>query len=119
MGFVSDKRASLGGWSFDGEDSNGEMRGEPDGAEKQYNTQKKFSADGDGALQLRLDCGDINRGGDEDEHGAERHGHDEDRGENGSEDSVHGVRVVVRGITEEENTLLEGEFERGKLIFMD
>src|SRR5258707_11149082 len=98
LGLLSDCETRLGSgngtsgrrWFLDAENSHGEMRGQPDGAEKKNNAQKQLCGDGDGALQRRFNGGDVNGGADKGEHGGESHRYDEEGGEDGGEDSFHG-----------------------------
>src|SRR5580692_6830599 len=55
------------------EDANGEMCGEPGGAEKEDDAEDQFGANCGGALRWRWDGCDVYRRADESEHGRESH----------------------------------------------
>src|ERR1700744_5868595 len=77
----SDKRRS----GIDGfvvvEDADGEMGGEPSGAEEKDDAEDEFSAHGGSALSGGWDRGDVDRRADEGKHGGERHRNNQDGGD--------------------------------------
>src|SRR5580692_4808820 len=81
VAFFSGKLSSGGGWFIFAEDTNGEMRGEPNSAEQQDNSENKFGNNGDSALERRRNRRDVVGGFHEDEHRGQRHRNDEHRGE--------------------------------------
>jgi hypothetical protein len=67
------------------------MRGEPYGAKEENHAKKEFRGHGAGAWQRRFDGGDGERGADQDDHGAKRHGDDQKHGENREKNVFHGA----------------------------
>src|SRR6267142_68731 len=95
-GFVSDNGSSLGRGFLWGKDAHREMRGEPDGSEKQHDAEEQLRAHGGGALEGRFERSHVLRGPNENEHSREGHHHDEDGGQNGRRRSVSRKAVNAR-----------------------
>src|SRR5258708_1108769 len=89
----SDNRSSLGRRFSWRKNTYGEMRGEPDGSEKEHHAEEQFRSHGHGALQRRIQRGYIFRSLNKHKHGSEGHRHDEDSCKNGSENHFHGTRI--------------------------
>src|SRR6267154_4518472 len=100
----SDNGASLGRRFSWRKNAHSEMRGEPDGSEKQYDAEEQFRSHGHGALQRRIQGGHIFRGLNKHKHGSEGHRHDEDSCKNGSENHFHGTRIEPPRIGKERIT---------------
>src|SRR6266851_1591281 len=112
LDLVSDNGSSLGRGILQGKNAHGEMRGEPDGSEKQHDAEEQLSAHGGGALERRFERSHVFRGLDENEHGPECHRHDEDGGQNGSENHFHRTGIRPPGIGMEKDSATGGKAER-------
>ena len=66
------------------------MRSEPNRAEQQNHSEKKLCSDGAGARQRILNGSDVVSSADEDDHGAEGHGDDQQRSQHGEKHMFHG-----------------------------
>src|SRR6266852_5120476 len=93
LGLGSDNGSSRGRGFLRGKNAHGEVRGQPDGSQKQHDTQEQLRAHGGGPLERRFKRGHVFRGLDKNKHGAEGHRHDEDGGQNGSENHFHGTGI--------------------------
>jgi len=62
------------------EDAHGEMRGEPDSAKQQNDSENEFRTDGDETLEGRVKGRNVDRGLHENKHCAESHRDDEHGG---------------------------------------
>src|SRR5580704_9917759 len=78
--FFSGKLSSGSGGIIFRKDTNGQMCGKPNCAEKQDNPKKQFRTDRGGSLEGRLARRDVIRGLHENEHRAKSHGNDENGG---------------------------------------
>src|SRR5580700_7623245 len=88
--FSLDKRGSGINVFFVMEDTDGEMCGEPRGAEEKDDAEDKFGTDGGSALGGRWDGGDVYGRADKGEHGGEGHRDDQCDGDDGGDDFFHG-----------------------------
>ena len=97
MGFGSDNgssaRLGLRRGFLCGEDANGEVRGEPDGAEEQDDAEEQFRAHRGSAMKGSIERRHIFRGLNENKHCAKSHGHNQDGGQDGSDDHFHGTWI--------------------------
>src|SRR6267142_602980 len=115
-GFVSDNGSSLGRGFLWGKDAHREMRGEPDGSEKQHDAEEQLRAHGGGALEGRFERSHVLRGPNENEHSREGHHHDEDGGQNGSEDHFHGTGTAPPSIGMKKDSATGGKAECKKTV---
>src|SRR5690242_5086614 len=86
----SGKGASIGFRLVGSVDAHGEVRGEPGGAEKKHDTEKQLGAERESALQGGIERIHVERGADQDEHGAERQQDDEHDGDDEENGVFHG-----------------------------
>ena len=93
-GFFRQGRSGIDGFVVV-EDADGEMGGEPGGAEKEPDAEHKFRTDGGGALRGRRDGGDVDRRADQREHRGESHRDDERSGKDRGEDHFHGANALA------------------------
>src|ERR1700733_5277336 len=91
--FSLDKRGSGINVFFVMEDTDGEMCGEPRGAEEKDDAEDKFGTDGGSALGGRWDGGDVYGRADKGEHGGEGHRDDQCDGDDGGDDFFHGEEM--------------------------
>src|SRR5208337_3131173 len=87
--FFSAKRSSLGRVLLWSEDQHGQMSGKPHGTQKKNHSQEDFRGNRARARQGRGDRRHVERGAFQDHHGAQRHGHDHQRRQNGGENLFH------------------------------
>src|ERR1700730_5471155 len=90
------------------------MRGEPDGTEEQDDAKEQLCAHSDGAVQGRLERGNILGRPNKNKHCTESHGHDEDGGHYRGDDHLHGswTRPPPRGTEKDSATGGKSECRR-------
>src|SRR6202011_3468664 len=90
LAFFSGKRFSRQRRFRFSKNADGEVSGKPDGGEKQNDAEDELRRDGHGTLERGGDGGDVDGRAYQSEHRAESHHHDQNRGQNGGQDLLHG-----------------------------